>query len=219
MATPFQDASPGVRRDLLALVPSASIEQVLDVSCAAGGTVELLRERYPDVNAVGVERDPRAAAMASRHLERVVIGDPELILPQLAAEGDDFDLVLLGNTLEQMVDPWSTLRTVRQLCPRGMVALALTNPAHYVRLLSLADGRWAEREPSPHGARPLRLFAEKDLEPLFAAARFREVNRVKRHRVVTYAHPLNRRLGPWVDRIPGLRRFTTHAFLCLLEPT
>jgi len=218
MATPIPSAPASVRRDLLALLPSGDIDQVLDASCAAGGTIRLLRERQPRLTAVGVERDPRAAAMAREHVERVLVGNPERVLAELAAEGADFDLVLLGNTLEQMVDPWSALRTVRQLCPRGRVALALANAAHISTLLSLADGRWSDRDQDLHGRHHLRWFGEKDLHPLFRDAGFREVNREVNHRLLPYAHPLNRRLEPWLDRVPGLRRFTTHAFLCLLEP-
>lgn len=217
MATPNPAAS-GVRRDLLALLPPEAYDQVLDASCAAGGTVKLLRERLPSLTAVGVERDPRAAAMARRHVERVVVGDPERVLPELAAEGADFDLVLLGNTLEQMVDPWSALRTVRELCPRGRVALALANPAHITSLVSLADGHWSERPHASHTRQHLRWFGEKDLRPFFREAGFRELRREASHRLLTYAHPLNRRLEPWLERLPVVRRFTTDAFLCLLEP-
>ena len=67
----------------------------------------------------GIELDPDAAAQASAHCERVIVGDAETL--DLAAElGDErFDAVLFADVLEHLRDPAALLRRVRRSSQRA----------------------------------------------------------------------------------------------------
>lgn len=208
----------GVRHDMLRMVPEVAIDRVLDVGCAEGATVRALRAMHPEIVAEGLEVDPRSAAAARAHLDRVLEGDASTLLPRLVHEGATYDLVLLGDVLEHLVDPWNALECVRRLCPQGHVVVSLPNVAHLSTLLSLIEGRWPYRERGIHDRTHLRWFGIENLHSLFADAGFQEIRREANHRIIEVPHRLNERLEPWLRRIPGLRRFTAYQFVSLLAP-
>ncbi len=104
--------------DLLPRPPGA----LLDVGCGAGGFLELARDA--GWRAVGIDRDPRAAAAGrSRGLD-VRQAPVESIPGKLGP----FDAVTLWNSLDVTDDPVRTLRAVfAALKPGGMVMVRVPN--------------------------------------------------------------------------------------------
>jgi 2-polyprenyl-3-methyl-5-hydroxy-6-metoxy-1,4-benzoquinol methylase len=206
----------GVRRDILALVPAQPVERVLDVGCASGATsAELKRERGP-LHVTGIEYDADLARIATTRLDRVLVGDANARLAELVEAGERFDLVLCGDVLEHLVDPWAALSAVRALCPTGHAIVSLPNIAHLSTFRALLAGRWPYRERGIHDRTHLRFFGRNNLAELFAASGFSEVRRVTHHRLLERPHALNVRLEPVLARLPLLGRLTEYQFVCLL---
>jgi SAM-dependent methyltransferase len=104
--------------DLLAPFIPSPRARILDVGCATGRLLALLRERgFPDVH--GLDPSPACAAAAGR-----LYGVPvrTTTLSRLHESGETFDVVILVGVLEHIQDLDTALREVRDvLSPEGLV--------------------------------------------------------------------------------------------------
>jgi SAM-dependent methyltransferase len=91
---------------------------------------------------VGIELNAEAAREAGRFYDRVIVADIES-LEELDYPRGHFDAIILGDILEHLRDPASTLeRLSRYLDDRGFVVCTLPNVAHFYNRLMLLMGRW-----------------------------------------------------------------------------
>lgn len=213
----------GVREDMLARLPKGHLPgRVLEVGCAEGATGATLKSRHPECHVTGIELDEVSAKHARERLDEVKQGDAILLLEELATEVSagsrpPFDLVLCGDVLEHLTDPWGALRTIRSLCT-GYAIVSLPNVAHFSTLGSLLfGGKFPYRERGIQDKTHLRFFGRGNLKDLFAQAHFEEVSRFTHHRVLERPHPLNRRLTPWLRHVPVVGRLTEYQFVSLLK--
>ena len=96
--------------------------RVLDVGCASGGLLELLRARAGHL--AGLELSASAATAAAQIADHVVQGALED--PDLPFDEDAFDLVVLADVLEHLADPAAGLsRAVRWCRPGGAVLVSV----------------------------------------------------------------------------------------------
>jgi trans-aconitate methyltransferase len=208
-----------VREDLLALVPHEPLEQVLDLGCSNGVTGAALKQRVPGAMVTGVELDPALAEQARGRLDRVLLADCQDGLKQLQDEQQRFDLVLCGDILEHLADPWSALRAVRELT-RGYVVVSLPNVGHYSTIWALLFARrFPYRDRGIHDRTHLRFFAERNLPELFEQAGLEEIRRKAQYRLLERPHPINPKLAPILGALPGIKGLTTFQFVSLLRPT
>jgi 2-polyprenyl-3-methyl-5-hydroxy-6-metoxy-1,4-benzoquinol methylase len=215
----FNPAYTGVREDLLALIPEGPLERVLDLGCANGATGAVLKQRFKGVHVTGVELDPELATVAQSRLDQVLVTDAVAALDRLRAEQQRFDLVLCGDILEHLSDPWGALRTIRELT-RKYVIVSLPNVAHYSTILSLLFlKRFPYRDRGIHDRTHLRFFAERNLSDLFAQAELEELRRKVQYRLFERPHPLNQKVAPLLGLIPGVKGLTTFQFMSLLRPS
>ncbi|MCA9642168.1 MAG: class I SAM-dependent methyltransferase [Polyangiaceae bacterium] len=205
----------GLRSDMLEILPTGRrFERVLDVGCATGATGSALKQRGAHVT--GIEYSPESAAAAKEALDEVLEGDAGVLLGKLAGDGRRFDLVLCGDVIEHLVDPWTALATIRRLVPNGLVVVSLPNVAHLSTFSALLSGQWPYRERGIHDRTHLRFFGERNLKALFAEAGFEERERRVHHRVIERPHWLNEFSAPLTSRLPVLRRYTAYQFVSLL---
>jgi SAM-dependent methyltransferase len=152
--------------------------RVLDVGCATGYLAAELARRGCRVT--GVEADPLAAERARAHCEAVVVGDVEDDacrgeLAALAAPAP-FDVVLCGDVLEHLRDPWSALAAVAALAaPGGTVVLSVPNVAHWTGRRALARGRFPYAEHGLFDRTHLRFFTRASARDLAERAGLRVV--------------------------------------------
>src|SRR4051794_5873576 len=116
------------RAELQRHVPDAA-RRVLDLGCASGAFGAALKQRG-GVEVVGVERDARYAAAARERLDRVVEADLETLAA--ADVGTEYDVLVAGDVLEHLVDPWGALeRLLPAVRPGGTVIVSLPNVRHW----------------------------------------------------------------------------------------
>jgi 2-polyprenyl-3-methyl-5-hydroxy-6-metoxy-1,4-benzoquinol methylase len=144
--------------------------RVLDVGCATGYIAARLAERGCPVT--GFEVDPASAALAEEHCERVIVGDLESPADRAAIPAG-FDVVLLGDVLEHLVDPWAALSFVRGLLtPDGVVVTSIPNVAAWTVRLELARGSWRYTETGLLDRTHLRFFTRRTAHELVRGAGF-----------------------------------------------
>jgi 2-polyprenyl-3-methyl-5-hydroxy-6-metoxy-1,4-benzoquinol methylase len=155
------------RADITALVKGTGLK-VLDVGCGTGATLAGLKRSGQAAVAVGVEINPEAVRQAGPLLDEVITGNIENL--ELKYPGGYFDLIILSDVLEHLVDPWGTLRKLKiHLAPQGMVIASLPNFREFHvlgPLLFRGDFKYAEA--GILDRTHLRFFCKKNLVELFS---------------------------------------------------
>lgn len=142
--------------------------RVLDVGCWTGELGRVLLGRGCTVS--GIEVDPAAAAIASSHgLEPLVVADLDRSRPSDHFEPGSFDVVVLADVLEHLMDPVGVLADVATLlAPGGYVVLSLPNVTHGSVRLALLQGRWTYTETGLLDRTHIRFFNRERVADLVA---------------------------------------------------
>jgi SAM-dependent methyltransferase len=152
------------RTDLLELVerftPATRRRRALDVGCANGVFAQSLFSLGFD-EVWGVEPDAACAKLAAAVLTGVVEGP----FPHAdAADHGPYDLIVFGDSLEHIEDPWQALGTARALLGAdGVLVLSVPNVAHHAVLLPAIRGRWEYAQAGLLDRRHLRFFTPRSL--------------------------------------------------------
>ncbi len=184
--------------------------RVLDIGCASGGLLALLRPRAGHL--AGLELSASAATAAAQIADHVVQGAVED--PGLPFAAGSFDLVVLADVLEHLADPAAGLaRAVGWCRPGGAVLVSVPNVAHWQARMTLLRGRWPQTDSGTFDASHLRWFTRDAVAALLRDAGLRDVELhvivpALRNHAPAAAGPLVRRLEPawqWLGRrAPGL---------------
>lgn len=177
---------------------------VLDVGCASGG---LLAGLAGAGHREGIELDPTAAETARGVADTVHVGSVyDVDLPDAS-----FDVVVLGDVLEHLVDPADGLRRILpSLRPGAAVVVSVPNVAHWSIRLSLLAGRWEYRDSGILDDTHLRFFTWASGARLVEDAGLRIVERqpivsgLGAHLGRSVPRPLERAWQAAGRRLPGL---------------
>lgn len=185
--------------------------RMLDIGCASGGLLALLRPRATHL--AGLELSATAAHAAAQVADHVVHGALED--PELPFEPGWFDLVVLADVLEHLADPAAGLARAASWCRPGggAVLVSVPNVAHWQARLTLLKGRWPQEDSGTFDAGHLRWFTGDTLQALLTDAGLRNVERhaivpaLRHHAPASMARLMNRLEPAWQRlgrRAPGL---------------
>lgn len=195
--------------------------KVLEVGSHTGYFSRVLRDHGCEV--IGVEINAIAAARAVAEGFDVRIGsvEDETLLAGLPR---DFDALLLMDVLEHLVDPWTTLKRLREhLRPEGQALISLPNVACWTMRRALLAGRWEYTRDGLLDRTHLRFFTFHTARALITDAGFSLLEWWVTMPSVPLAGkllalPLTRPLAPrwieaWTRRFPNLcgAQFLFHA--------
>ena len=141
--------------------------RVLDLGCASGGLLALLRPHASHL--AGLELSATAAKAAAAVADHIVEGALED--PDLPFEPGSFDLVILADVLEHLADPVAALRRATTWArPGAAVLVSVPNVAHWQARLTLLRGRWPAEDSGTFDASHLRWFTRDSLVALLRDA-------------------------------------------------
>ncbi|MHC4515835.1 MAG: class I SAM-dependent methyltransferase [Planctomycetota bacterium] len=139
-----------LRQQLLQRYTGPGPLKVLDVGCAAGFFLRVMKEHGHQVR--GVELSPEIAHLAIEHLgkENIHVGQmTDLAADQQGFEAGSFDLVTAWDVVEHVPDPQDLLRRVhRMLKPTGVLVIETQNVDS--RLAGLLGRRWQHYKHEEH---------------------------------------------------------------------
>lgn len=149
------------RKEILDLMPDFS-QRVLEIGCGSGQTLELIKNLQLCERTVGIEFFEKAAQEASLRVDETY---------QLNIETDEFplgigqfDLILILDVLEHLVDPWGILKLINDslLKPEGGIIISLPNARHFTCVLPLLfNGEFDYKERGILDKTHLRFFTRK----------------------------------------------------------
>jgi len=144
-------------------------KKVLEVGPATGYITEVLVQRGCRVTCI--EKDPTAAELAQRFCERMIVANVEELDFEAALGEEQFDVVLLGDVLEHLVDPGTVLaKAATVLAPGGYIVASVPNVAHGSVRLALLRGEFRYSESGLLDRSHLRFFTRETLAELFRDA-------------------------------------------------
>lgn len=152
-----------------------SARRVLEIGCGAGALARAYLERNPAAQYVGVELSEGATREAAGIAHRVIAGDIEQTQVRVALDrmrGDaGFDVLVFGDVLEHLRDPWRLLAELRgYMVPGGVCVACIPNVAHWSVVQQQINGRWDYAEAGLLDRTHLRFFTLETAIELFRAA-------------------------------------------------
>jgi SAM-dependent methyltransferase len=167
--------------------------RVLDVGCAGGYLARPLTQAGCTV--VGVEPDAAAAETARVYCASVTQGDFEDPATRAGLPGP-FDVVIFGDVLEHLRDPWSALAAASELlAPDGRVIASIPNIAHWSARLTILRGRFPHADSGLFDKTHLRFFTRRSAHALAERTGYR----IEREQFTRWALPF----GPLARFVPA----------------
>jgi ubiquinone/menaquinone biosynthesis C-methylase UbiE len=157
------------RKDYVALLPSDPSASILELGCGNGATGALALHEKKCSRYVGIEMFEPMARMAEEVLTKVHQGNVESM--SLPYPAQSFDVLILSEVLEHLVDPETTLRSLTRLLKvGGRVFASSPNVAHYKIIRNLLLGRFDYLESGPMDKTHLRWFTPRSFARMFEQA-------------------------------------------------
>ena len=206
----YEDERTRPARDLLSRVPLAAAARVVDLGCGPGNSTELLRQRYPAADLVGIDNSEPMLASARQRLPqaRFEFGDIANWAPQAAP-----DLIYANAALQWVPDHESLIpRLFAALAPGGVLAIQMPDnreePTHRLMREVAGEAPWAQAIGNPDRLRTELFGIDRYYDLLAADAAAVDVWRT------AYQHPMASAaaivewvratgLKPFVDLLPG----------------
>lgn len=143
----FEDERTRPAYDLLSAVPDQGVKYAVDLGCGPGNSTELIIERYPQAEVVGVDSSADMVAKAKERLpgRKFTVADIDKWEPTKAAD------LLYANAVMQWLPEHDRLfpRLLGYLNPGGCLAIQmpdnLEEATHVAMRDVAADTRWAIR--------------------------------------------------------------------------
>jgi 2-polyprenyl-3-methyl-5-hydroxy-6-metoxy-1,4-benzoquinol methylase len=156
----------GARADYVAALPVNPNARILEIGCGEGRTGELALTQQKCGTFCGVELTDTAAERARQVISEVVVGSVEQI--GLPWPRDFFDVLILSEVLEHLVDPWIVLKRLRTLLKPGATIFASSpNVSNYQVVRMLIQGEWTLTDMGIMDKTHLRWFTPRSYRELF----------------------------------------------------
>lgn len=163
-----------VRKELLELIPFKNRSgKLLEVGAAGGDTLVFAKKHGYAQEVYGVELfELDNTNQKNDAIERLIIGNIEEI--ELPFEENFFDVILLPDVLEHLIDPYRVLALLKKfLKDDGVVIASIPNIRYYEVLKQIViGGSFAYSEAGIMDRTHLRFFCRKDMIKMFEDAGF-----------------------------------------------
>ncbi len=156
----------GARVDIINALPANPNARILEIGCGHGDTGAKAIALGKCSEYCGIELHADAAAVARQHLSQVICGDVHDV--PLPWPERFFDVFLLSEVLEHLLDPQAVLTRLRPLLRDGAVVFASSpNVSHHSVVRMAMRGEWAVRDRGIMDRTHLRWFTPSSFQQLF----------------------------------------------------
>jgi SAM-dependent methyltransferase len=181
-------------------------KRVLELGCSTGYISKYMSQKNR-CSVFAIELDPLAARQAQPFCEDVLIRDLNDPNPLAGVPHDSFDVVLMGDVLEHLVDPRGLLIQLREvLAADSKIVLSLPNVLHWITRMKMLFGCFDYEAAGTLDHTHLRFFTAKSARDMLARAGYRVTRFYPAFggRFAGHARPVWQQLANW---FPGIFAF------------
>ncbi|GJQ58188.1 MAG: methyltransferase domain-containing protein [Candidatus Scalindua sp. AMX11] len=162
------------RRDLIQFI-TVPPQRVLEIGCGAGATGAALKQKFHGVEYTGLESEENVADIARTRLDKVFTGSIEKVqLQSFGLSKEYFDIIICGDVLEHLYDPWKTLSLLHDyLKPKGVILLSIPNVQNINNIINLINGHWTYRENGLLDATHIRFFTLQEIVKMLSGTGYK----------------------------------------------
>lgn len=161
MIDPYYDR---VNLDLLSLIPPDA-GSVLELGCGTGALCRAYKRINPGVEWHGIDSNPDVWVDAKDHMIEMDICD---LNEGVKRPANRFDVLVLGDILEHLTDPWQVLSdAATSVKPGGQVLASIPNVAHWTIILGLLMGKFEYGDDGLLDRTHLRFFTLESIRAMF----------------------------------------------------
>ncbi|QKE75387.1 glycosyltransferase [Arthrobacter citreus] len=162
------------KNDIIDLVPNG-VKNILELGCTAGATGLEIKNLYK-CDLYGTETDAALSSIALQFYNRVdsiAINEVPDSYPE-----EFFDLVIIDNIINQVVDPWNYIKEITKLLkPKGSIICRVPNVSHGEVLFQLLQGQWNYIHAGILKKDQIRFFTPLTINTLFPPEQFEMISK------------------------------------------
>lgn len=162
-----------IRHDLISLIPkNFKADKVLEIGCGSGETLNYLQSNGIANNVTGIDIVKIRESHQS-NLDRFIAGNIENI--NLDFSKNSFDLILCGDVLEHLINPWEALKRLKPfLKDDGYLIASIPNIRFYKVLYKVfISGDFKYENEGILDKTHLRFFCYKNIIDLFNSSGYK----------------------------------------------
>jgi 2-polyprenyl-3-methyl-5-hydroxy-6-metoxy-1,4-benzoquinol methylase len=158
------------RKEMLPYMP-AQVKRLLDLGCNKGAFGFLIKSMLGS-EVWGIELNKDFAEIAQKQLNKVIIGDINVVIGDLPDHY--FDCISCNDILEHLVDPYSVLTSLKsKLTPGGVIVCSIPNVRYWDNLKNLLlRKQWKYMDHGILDQTHLRFFTELSIRDMFDSLGF-----------------------------------------------
>ena len=158
-----------VREDLISLLPNNTTQKILEIGAGSGNTLVEIKERQLASEVVGID----IFALENSHQKNPLIDNfiiANLETEELNLRTEYFDVILAGDVLEHLVDPWKVVEKVTKFLKKGGIFIISVPNIREISTISkilFGGGFNYDPEGGIMDKTHLRFFCKRNVNELF----------------------------------------------------
>ena len=162
------------RIDLIKLIPRADNNRILEIGAGGGDTLLEIKKQNLAKEVVGIElMQMQNSNQNSPDIDKFIICDVEKT--ELEFPDSYFDVILLGDVIEHLLDPWAFLKKIsRCLKTEGLFIASIPNIRYYPAMFKVFfKGDFGYESQGLFDKTHFRFFCKKNMRSLFTTESFK----------------------------------------------
>lgn len=190
------DYYSSIRTELIALFDEGRKNlKILEIGAAFGETLFYLKEKGIAQEAVGIDLFEDKNKENYKNIDRFIFGNIEQL--ELPEYENYFDIILLPDVLEHLIEPKITLEKVHKyLNNDGQIIVSMPNIRHYSALIKIfVKGDFSYEESGIFDYTHRRFYCKKNIKELLESSNFKILkveSSIKRYKGRSVAKTLNK---------------------------
>lgn len=165
------------RIDLIGLIPKNENNKILELGAGSCDTLVEIKKLKLAKEVVGIELMKLTDThQENSEIDKLIIGNIENI--ELDLPKDYFDVIICGDVLEHLTDPWDTMKKLhKHLKQNGVIIISVPNIREYhilYKILVRADFRYSDQ--GILDRTHLRFFCKKNIIALLTSSMFTPIS-------------------------------------------
>ncbi|MDX2196356.1 MAG: class I SAM-dependent methyltransferase [Cytophagales bacterium] len=160
-----------IRKDIISQIPNKKYNKILEIGAGSGDSLIYIKSKFNIEYLVGIELcEIPDSNQKNSTIDKFIIGNIETY--DNAEFNNTFDIIICGDVLEHLIDPWQVMKKIYQwLSPGGVFILSIPNIREIKTMYKiLIKGDFKYENDGILDKTHLRFFCKKNIVELITSA-------------------------------------------------